>query len=145
MITKFEGDYDYLNMFHNCSVTFEGRTYLNAYAAYQASKCANENDKRAFTRLNALKAKKRSRTITARDDWDKIKFDIMYKIQEAKFTQNEDLKEKLLKTKGLIVNNTSYPDKDYGVHNGRGKNALGAILMELRDNLLSQERDQTEE
>lgn len=141
MVKEFEGDFYYLNMFYNCPITFEGKKYLNAFAAYQAAKCVDENDKRAFTRLNALKVKKRIKTIKVRDDWQDMKYDVMYKIQEAKFTQNEDLKKKLLSTDGLLVNNVSFNDTEYGVHYGKGSNKLGVILMELRDKLKMEERN----
>lgn len=33
-----------------------------------------------------------------RHDWEKVKFDIMYEICKAKFSQNAELKDKLLAT-----------------------------------------------
>ena len=140
-VTTFDGDFDFLNMFYNCKVTVGKLTYLNAYSAFVAAKCKNENDKRAFTRLNAIKAKKRNNTINKRDDWDDIKVDVMKNIQRAKFDQNPELKKKLMSIDGTIENRVMYTDTFWSknmIHN-KGKNMLGKILMELRDEYNQQE------
>jgi ribA/ribD-fused uncharacterized protein len=71
-----------------------------------------------------------------RSDWDDIKVDVMRKCIRAKFTQNEDLKEKLLDTtdEHLEEGNT-WGDKFWGTVSGHGKNMLGRILMEIREEL----------
>ena len=139
-VKKFEDEFEFLNMFYNCKITIGKLTYLNAYAAYIASKCKNENDRRAFTRLSGIKAKKKSNSITVRDDWDNVKVDIMREIQIAKFEQNPELKEKLLKIDGtienLVMNKDTFWSKNM-IHN-KGKNMLGKILMEIRDSYESQ-------
>lgn len=62
-----------------------------------------------------------------REDWEQVKDDIMRKAVYAKFFQNSELKNILLKT-GLeyIVENTS---KDY--YWGCGANGSGKICWEL--------------
>lgn len=139
-VKSFDGEFDFLNMFYNCKVIVGKFTYLNAYSAFTASKCKNENEKRAFTRLNAIKSKKKSKRLLKRDDWDDVKVDIMKEIQRAKFEQNPELKEKLLKIDGYIENQVMYTDLFWGknISQNKGKNMLGKIIMELRDEFKNQ-------
>ena len=54
----------------------------------------------------------------------------------AKFTQNEELKEKLLATENEeLVEGNTWHDTYWGVCNRRGKNKLGKILMRIREEL----------
>lgn len=60
----------------------------------------------------------------------------MYEICLAKFSQNENLKARLLETgdKHLEEGNT-WGDKIWGTVNGEGENNLGKILMRVRAEL----------
>lgn len=60
----------------------------------------------------------------------------MYEICMAKFTQNEDLKEKLLATgNDILEEGNTWGDKVWGTVNGVGENKLGKILMKVREEL----------
>lgn len=87
---------------------------------------------------NPMKAAKmgRNRNLPLREDWEEVKDDVMRKAVYAKFSQNIELKNKLLDTDSeYIVENTSN-DYYWGCGtNGSGKNMLGIILMEIRDKL----------
>lgn len=75
-----------------------------------------------------------------RSDWEDVKFDVMYDIVKAKFTQNEDLKRKLLDTEGYYLEEgNNWGDKIWGVVNGVGENHLGKILMRVRNELKMEE------
>ena len=89
-----------------------------------------------FVNLNPSDAKRLGRSIRLRDDWELVKYDIMYEICKAKFEQNADLKEKLLATgdKYLEEGNT-WNDRCWGTCKGIGENHLGKILMRVRDEL----------
>ena len=64
------------------------------------------------------------------------KIDIMYNICKAKFTQNETLKTKLLKTgDAMLIEGNTWGDKIWGQVNGVGENNLGKILMRIREEL----------
>lgn len=66
-------------------------------------------------------------TVKKVDNWDKIKYKIMYKITKEKFKQYPKLKKLLLSTgnKSIVENTTGI----WGMKN----NQLGNILMTLRD------------
>ncbi|WP_295029825.1 NADAR family protein [Shewanella sp.] len=76
-----------------------------------------------------------SRATPIRQDWDIVKEEIMLRGLREKFKSTE-LKDILLSTgKKELVENSPY-DKYWGIGpNGKGKNKLGVLLMELRAEL----------
>ena len=84
----------------------------------------------------SAKALGKSRKHPIRKDWNEARIDVMEEGLRAKFTQHENLKDKLLSTgeKELIEN----APRDYfwgcGAK-GSGQNKLGKMLMELRGKL----------
>ena len=98
IINCFKGEYFFLSNFYESPVIYEGITYLNNEAAFQAQKTLTNKERLAFAMLNPSQAKKLGRSVSLRPDWEDIKIDIMYNICNAKFTQNETLKTNLLKT-----------------------------------------------
>jgi len=79
--------------------------------------------------------------VKLRDDWEKIKIDIMYKGLSQKFTQHEDLKKILLSTNPRnLVENSKY-DSFWGQgSDGSGQNMLGKLLVKLRSEFLKSEK-----
>lgn len=134
MINNFRGKYYFLSNFYEAPVTWNGLTYLNNEAAFQSAKTFS--DRECFTNLDPSSAKKLGRRVQLRDDWEDVKNDIMYEICKAKFSQNIELKKKLLATgdKRLEEGNT-WGDKIWGTVNGVGENRLGKILMKIREEL----------
>ena len=60
----------------------------------------------------------------------------MKELLMAKFSQNEDLKKKLLDTgDATLIEGNTWGDKYWGVCKGVGKNRLGELLMEVREEL----------
>ena len=51
-------------------------------------------------------AKRASKKIDIADDWDNVKVKIMKKIIHLKFDQNDNLRDKLLATKGFLYETT---------------------------------------
>ena len=133
-INEFRGKYYFLSNFYEAPITYLGLTYLNNEAAFQSAKTFS--DRECFINLDPSSAKKLGRKVQLRSDWEDVKDKVMYEICKAKFSQNVDLKVKLLETddKYLEEANT-WGDKIWGTVNGVGENRLGKILMRVREEL----------
>jgi len=74
-----------------------------------------------------------------RQDWEEVKYSIMYWVLQVKLSQNfKNFSNVLHKTNHLPIVELSDKDKDWAVveigqNNLSGKNALGRLLMKLRD------------
>ena len=144
-INSFQGEYEFLSNFYECPVEYRGITYRNNEAAFQAQKCLSayqiEHAEKVFTDerlqfkdLSASDAKRLGRSIYLRSDWEDIKVERMKEIVTAKFTQNEDLMQKLLDTgDDYLEEGNTWGDRVWGTVNGSGRNLLGQILMDLRE------------
>ncbi len=86
------------------------------------------------------------------DQWDEVARDIVFQGNIHKFTQNDQLEEVLLKTKGTTLVEASPYDKIWGIglkesdpralnrETWQGTNWLGEVLTEVRDFLLIADR-----
>ena len=82
--------------------------------------------------------------------WDEKKFEIVVRGNRQKFRQNEKLNKLLLKTEGRELIEASPMDKIWGIGFGKenapknkrrwGKNLLGKALMQVRAELLSEQK-----
>lgn len=76
----------------------------------------------------------RSRKVKIRNDWEKVKDNVMFEALSAKFSQNNFLREKLISTGTSILIEDSKNDNYWGIGaDGKGLNKLGKMLMKLRD------------
>ena len=133
MIDKFDGNNSFLSNFYPCTVIYDGLTYSSSEAAYQAAKCANISMRAQFTTMNPSKAKRMGRNVILRDDWERVKLNIMKEILIIKFTTNPDLAEMLLATgEEQLVEGNTWNDHYWGICNGVGQNHLGKLLEEVR-------------
>jgi ribA/ribD-fused uncharacterized protein len=83
--------------------------------------------------------------------WDAQAREIVYRGNWAKFTQNPDLQELLLATRGTTLVEASPSDRIWGIGLGeddpqagdrktwRGRNWLGEVLTRVRDDILKAE------
>ncbi len=135
-INFFRDEYAFLSNFYECKVVFDDIEYQNSEAAFQAQKTFDEDIKKKFSTYTPKQSKYHGKRVALRSDWEEVKDEIMYKVVTCKFTQNEDLKEKLLATgdKTLIEGN-AWNDRYWGVCKGKGQNKLGQILMRVREEL----------
>lgn len=132
-ICGFWGEYRYLSNFHESPVVFNGVTYKSSENAYQAAKCADVKEAELFPDLTPSESRKLGRKIKIIDDWDRVKFNIMFGIVLAKFEQNPELQEKLLNTGHKYLEELNYWNDIYwGKSFGKGENNLGKILMTIR-------------
>lgn len=135
-IDSFCGDYEFLSNFYETIVVYDGVTYKNSEAAYQAQKCVEPKDRDVFTTITAGKAKRLGRTVTLRKDWEQVKIPIMTDVVTAKFEQNKEIAKKLIDTGDAILEEgNNWGDRFWGTVNGHGKNMLGIILMNVREKL----------
>jgi ribA/ribD-fused uncharacterized protein len=108
---------------------------------FQAQKFENPADREEVRKANSpmLAARLgRDRKKKLRKDWEAVKVGIMRQALEAKFTQHEELKELLLSTgTAKLVEHTTNDSYWGDGGDGTGKNMLGLLLMELRNNLSS--------
>lgn len=141
-IFNFIGDFAFMSNFFKCKVTYNGLTYATNENAYQAQKTLDEDIRKEFTTMEPGNAKKRGRLLDLRPEWEDVKIDIMREIVKAKFDQHPDLAELLLNTGNrLIVEGNVWKDTFWGVSRGKGKNWLGRILMETRNELRSNKEE----
>ena len=92
-------------------------------------------------------AKRIVRSIKIKDEWHEAKIKVMKTIITAKFDQNDSLRDKLIKTKGFLYEATKADmdfacgltlsqAKDISKNKITGKNILGEILCDYRDNIV---------
>lgn len=133
-IRGFFGEYHFLSNFHVAPVFYNGITYRNNEAAFQAQKCPVRA--REFMNLNPSEAKRLGRHVLLRHDWEKVKVGIMRDIVYAKFSQNPELAILLLATgNAKLFEENTWGDKTWGVVHGQGTNYLGKILESTRARL----------
>ena len=142
MINLFKGENEYLSNFYACRVQYNGRVFKNSESAYQAAKfdypvsdltCGKLILRFMETDGGTAKKLARENKIYVRPDWTDVSLGIMTEIVHAKFTQNKDLRIKLVLTYPQeLVEGNYWKDFFWGVCDGRGKNWLGRILMAER-------------
>lgn len=82
----------------------------------------------------------RSRKVKIRPDWESVKVNIMRKAVRAKIDAHKELQELLLSTGEEKLIEKTTRDYFWGCGaDGSGKNWLGKILMEVRDELRREE------
>lgn len=138
-ICGFENDEArFLSNFWMCKVVYEGITYTSSEHAYQAAKTRYRGEKEHIASLKTPgQAKRAGKLVTMREDWYEVRDQIMEDILRIKFTTNEDLKQLLISTGDLYLEETNtWGDVYWGVCKGKGKNILGKILMKIREELI---------
>tara|TARA_E500000178_G_C16807440_1_gene655381 strand:- start:54 stop:479 length:426 start_codon:yes stop_codon:yes gene_type:complete len=132
-INKFHEEFDWLSNFFPCQVKFEGLTFTSSEAAFQAAKCADQNEREKFVNLSAGRTKRLGKKVNLREDWNRVKIDVMREVLICKFSQNPGLKEKLIATGNEeLIEGNNWNDRFWGVCRGVGQNHLGKLLMDIR-------------
>ena len=146
-----EKPYGAFSNLYEREVEFEGEVFPTSEHAYQAGKPRKE-----AVRNWVLSAPSPSLVAMAahglywwdiRPGWSKTKFDRMKQVLTAKFTQHEDLLELLLSTGNARLVESATVDNDvnrtWGEVKGKGKNMLGVLLMEVREDLRDKQAKQS--
>ena len=138
-ITSFSGDYRFLSNFYPCTVVLDGIEFPSVEHAYQAAKtldyCARL--RLTYTWVSPGEAKRMGQTFTLRPDWEQVKIDVMRGLLEQKFCSDQSLFAQLLNTENFyLVEGNTWGDTFWGVCNGKGKNHLGLLLMDIRQSLI---------
>src|SRR5581483_1577953 len=98
-ILRFTGEYRWLSNFYPATVEYEGLEYSSVEHAYQAAKTIDPAERRRIRESQKPgDAKRMGKQVKVREDWEKIKFDVMTELVREKFTRHKDLQEKLLAT-----------------------------------------------
>lgn len=137
MIEQFQGDFRWLSNFAPVNVNFNGVIFPSTENAYQAAKCKYKEDMEQFINCTAGQAKRKSKRIAIRDDWDQVKLGIMEDLLRQKFNQ-EPYKTNLINTREeFIQEGNTWGDVFCGVNiqTGFGENNLGKLIMKIRKEL----------
>ena len=116
-IKGFRGEYAFLSNFY-CGKPFKynGLTFNNTEAAFQAQKCLDDTEKQMFTTITPLESKRKGLKVKLRDNWDDYRYFAMYCVCKAKFNQDPNLKKKLLDTgTAYLVEGNTWHDNEWGI------------------------------
>lgn len=128
------------NWFSNlepCPIAVDGKIWPSVENYYQAHKTLDLQKREIFLAITPSKAKYMGKTLIIRPDWEQVKYSVMMKALEAKFSQ-QYWKEKLLATGDEpIIEWNNWSDRIWGVdvRDCKGQNLLGKALMEIRTKL----------
>lgn len=129
--------YGYLSNFARYEYTRNGIFYQTVEHDYQSAKFAGTTlEKTVREAPSPGEAKRLGRSKGLRNDWDSVKNDIMKECLLAKFKAHHDILDKLISTGDAELIEDSPTDYYWGRgKNGTGKNMLGKLLMEIRNEL----------
>ena len=141
----------YLSQFYPSKFTVDGETYYCAEQWMMAQKAKLMGDDTTFEKVmaekNPIKIKSLGRRVKPwnQDKWEKKRFALVLEGNMHKFSQNDHLRSKLLKTGTRTIAEASAKDYIWGIGisfkdavNGdkwRGMNLLGKVLMKVRKKL----------
>ena len=144
----------YLSNWYFSTFIIDDITYssMEQYMMYQKAICFNdiEISKKILATDNVSKIKQLGRKVSNYDEnyWNGVRQIIVYEGLIAKFSQNEELKTKLIETKDYYLAECAVKDRIWGIGVSmtdpnrfnkelwKGKNLLGYALMKVRDKLL---------
>lgn len=131
------GDYGCFSNFSRHPVYLKNKRWPTSEHYFQAQKFAetkHEEEVRLTSKPMKAAEMGRDRKRPLRNDWEKVKDDIMREAVMAKFTQLKDLTGILLGTDdAMIIEHTANDRYWADGGDGTGQNMLGKILMEVRE------------
>lgn len=141
-INRFVDDFAFLSNFHPSTIVYEGLFYPTVEHAYQAMKTLDPIARETIRLANGPgTAKRLGRSVSLRPDWEDVKVGIMRDLVREKFA-NPFLRPLLLATEdAYLIEGNHWNDRFWGVCRGQGRNMLGQILMEVREEIRQEEDD----
>lgn len=137
------GEYGCFSNFSRHHIFLKDKIWKTSEHYFQAQKFAgtkHEEELRLADSPMEVAKMGRDRKRPLRRDWEEVKDNIMREALRAKFTQNKDLKKILLETGDAELVEHTANDNYWGDGgDGSGKNMLGKLLMELREELKNEE------
>lgn len=132
-------DYGCFSNFAPYPIQVDGKQWQTSEHYFQAQKFEDREHQEAIrkTKSSMIAARMgRDRKKPLRRDWESVKVAVMRKAVRAKFTQHEDIRRILLSTGEARIVEQTENDSYWGDGgDGSGKNMLGRILMEIREEL----------
>ena len=138
-------EYGCFSNFAAAPIKLRGKTWRTTEHYFQAQKFAGtprEEEIRQAKSPSIAARMGRSRKHRLRPDWERVKDAVMREAVLAKFTQHPDLRAVLLGTGDAVIVEHTSNDSYWGDGgDGSGKNRLGRILMQVREELRGQGAD----
>lgn len=132
-----------LSNFYPCEFVWKDTKFNCAEQAFQWSKAKMFKDEETASKIlletNPVKIKHLGKKVKNYNEieWNKIKVKVMSSIVSSKFNQNKNLQDILIATKDSMLGEASKNDYFWGLgEKGTGKNILGQILMQYRNNII---------
>lgn len=136
---KPSNPHGYFSNFYESPIYLDKKTWPTVEHYFQAQKFHGtgfEEEIRLLPTPMDAKIAGQDKNKPLRSDWEKIKDDVMRLGVYAKFSQHENLKKLLLETgSSHLVEHTSNDNYWGDGGDGKGRNMLGHILMEIREKL----------
>ena len=140
---KIKDPHGYMGNFWKARFFVYGRWWDNVEAAFQAQKTPVEAEVLAIQNASKpMEARNLGQKCVLRENWDEIKRSVMKECCMAKFLQHADLRKQLIETGNEDLIEDSKIDWWWGCGaDGKGRNELGKILMEVREELKGEKFD----
>ena len=135
-ILGFFNECRFLSNYHLCECVVNDISFISSEHAYMFQKSDDkEYQQSIIDAVTPREAKRVGRNVKLRDDWDSYRNTAMLIALTAKF-KNERERGMLLATGDAYLEETNtWNDTYWGVCNGKGKNMLGTMLMNIRSRL----------
>lgn len=102
VIKEFKGNYRFLSNFYNTPFKINNIEYKTVEHWFQSQKTTNLDEQNTIRNAKApVIAKSLGKKCHLRGDWEQIKLNVMEQGVRAKFTQNPELKQLLIGTGDL--------------------------------------------
>ncbi len=140
----YEHEFYVFSNFSSFAIEWKGKLWMTSEHVYQAEKFTDEKIKeqiRAFRSAHEAFKFAKANKDKYQKRWHDINFSVMKKILHAKVTQHPYVKKKLLESGNRVLIEDSWRDDFWGWGpNKDGKNHLGKLWMEVRDEVRANEK-----